>query len=515
MVGYYRALNNPLQVQRELLFSILKTNALTQFGVRHNFDKISTLKDFQNLPVVTYEDISSYIDAIASGAKNVLTADDVVSFAVTSGSTSKAKLIPITRFRRSTFFKDLALYGSLNPTILKDKMLYIAGPRKERETAAGIPIGSISGYLVSIQPWFVKKRMVVPVEVYDVLDFNNKLHLLAFYSLQHRNIGHLSFSSCVEAMMLFDYIRENRSTLLSQLKNVVSYYRFRQLSKLPDFIPARIWPRMKNISCVLSAGNRSYIPAFLEKFGRQDIVFRDPGVLASEGRLTLTVKTEDNIAYGIPTVNNYVYEFCEQKSDASFKKPVFIDKVKKGKTYKLLLTSQEGLYRYEMDDLFEISYFEKKLPVMRFVSRTKCLNMAGELAAHENIIAAFEHVRKQMSLSSSVSFLVLPWFKQAGAKPRYDLLTDASFSEAEALECSDLFDKKLMDLIYSYKRMRTFFGRIFPPRITLVSSEGFLKVQKRRIAKSGGQPKPVLVTSDESVRDMFAHKKVFEREGKA
>ncbi len=507
LAGFYRSKTHPLKVQEELLFDILEKNKETMYGFEHDFSSVSSLSKFQSLPIITYEDIRSHVDMIAKGAKNVLTKDDVVSFAVTSGSTSAAKLIPVTKLRKSTFFRELALYGFLHPSLMKDKMFYIAGPRKEKETLAHIPVGSISGYLVSLQPWVIRKRLVVPVEVYDILDSNKKFTELAFHALKDSSITHFSFSSAVELLFFFDFIEKNFSSLLTRLKKEGFSSRAKQLEK-SDKTPASIWPKVRAFSCVLSASNRLYLPKLFERFGKDSLEVYDPGVLASEGRYTLTIRYEDGVPLGIPMVHNYVYEYAKQKKDGSFAKPVFVNKVKKNQKYKLIITSQEGLYRYDTDDIFEVVDFEDKLPVLRFVSRATCLNMAGELAAEENIVKAITVAKDAVGLDAPV--LLLPWFKESEGKPCYDLHVGASPDEDLALKFAARFDEELSSLVYPYKRMRTFFARISFPRVTFVKAEGLQALQQERLSSSG-QPKPLVVSPNESLREKLDILKVVEK----
>src|SRR5215475_13481782 len=88
----------PRETQEELLLRIISRNRATRFGRDHGFDRIHTLNDYRRqVGVADYERLRPYVERAKDGEFNVLTADPVVMFAVTSGSTGEPKLIPITQ----------------------------------------------------------------------------------------------------------------------------------------------------------------------------------------------------------------------------------------------------------------------------------------------------------------------------------------------------------------------------------------------------------------------------------
>ena len=55
-----------------------------------------------------------------------------------------------------------------------------------------------------------------------------------------------------------------------------------------------------------------------------------------------------------------------------------IDKVEEGKQYMLIITTTEGLYRYNLEDGVEVTGFLKGTPLLGFVHRNKFLDLTGE-----------------------------------------------------------------------------------------------------------------------------------------
>ena len=91
-------ITNPLKFQAETFNKLLKKANNTEFGKDHNFSSIKNYKDFQNqVPIRDYEGLKPYVDRVVAGEKNILWPGQPLYFAKTSGTTSGAKYIPITK----------------------------------------------------------------------------------------------------------------------------------------------------------------------------------------------------------------------------------------------------------------------------------------------------------------------------------------------------------------------------------------------------------------------------------
>src|SRR5438105_2361250 len=90
------ATRDPLPVQRGLLQGILARQADTQFGRDHHFRDIRTREDFcHHIPITGYEAIAPYVARMMQGDFRALVSDDVHMFALSSGTTSEQKHIPV------------------------------------------------------------------------------------------------------------------------------------------------------------------------------------------------------------------------------------------------------------------------------------------------------------------------------------------------------------------------------------------------------------------------------------
>ena len=93
-----RWIRNPVAAQQRTFENLIKQGRQTRFGTDHAFEKINSHADFTRLvPVRDYEALKPYIEQILEGASDVLWPGKPRYFAKTSGTTSGAKYIPITR----------------------------------------------------------------------------------------------------------------------------------------------------------------------------------------------------------------------------------------------------------------------------------------------------------------------------------------------------------------------------------------------------------------------------------
>ena len=87
--------------QEQFLRSLLQAYKGTELGQQYGLGDIKTIEQFrQRVPILPYSSYEPYIHRIAAGEANILTPDPVVYLNLTSGSTGKQKLIPVTKRSR-------------------------------------------------------------------------------------------------------------------------------------------------------------------------------------------------------------------------------------------------------------------------------------------------------------------------------------------------------------------------------------------------------------------------------
>ena len=89
---------NAASAQQKVFQKLIREAANTAFGKDHNFSSIKTYADFkQQVPVRDYEALRPYIDRVVAGEPNIMWKGKPEYFAKTSGTTSGAKYIPISK----------------------------------------------------------------------------------------------------------------------------------------------------------------------------------------------------------------------------------------------------------------------------------------------------------------------------------------------------------------------------------------------------------------------------------
>src|SRR6185295_562290 len=97
LMRFRRALSRVREQQEGILRRLLIDNADTEFGRRHRFASIGSVREYQErVPLRTYEDYRPLVDRAADGEPHVLTREPVRLLEPTSGSSGATKLVPYT-----------------------------------------------------------------------------------------------------------------------------------------------------------------------------------------------------------------------------------------------------------------------------------------------------------------------------------------------------------------------------------------------------------------------------------
>ena len=66
-------ISHPSIAQRNVLQDLVTQAQYTEFGRKHNFSKLFTIKDFKKrVPIHEYDDIKPYINQMMKGENNIL-----------------------------------------------------------------------------------------------------------------------------------------------------------------------------------------------------------------------------------------------------------------------------------------------------------------------------------------------------------------------------------------------------------------------------------------------------------
>lgn len=167
--------------QESILQQLLKTGANTVFGKEHKLAQVKTYEDYKAaVPIRDYEAFVPYIDQIKNGGRDILWKGRPIYFAKTSGTTSGAKYIPISKESihfhingaRNALLCYMAETG--NTTFADGKMIFLSGS-PEMERVGGIPTGRLSGIVNHFIPRYLRSNQLPSFETNCIEDWETKL----------------------------------------------------------------------------------------------------------------------------------------------------------------------------------------------------------------------------------------------------------------------------------------------------------------------------------------------------
>ena len=163
--------------QQDILQQLIKVGTKTAFGKEHDLQQVKTYEDYKKtVPIRDYEAFAPYIERIKGGEQNVLWKGRPIYFAKTSGTTSGAKYIPITKDSISNHIsgaRDALLWymaESGNTAFADGKMIFLSGS-PELERVGAIPTGRLSGIVNHYIPPYLRGNQMPTYETNCIEDW--------------------------------------------------------------------------------------------------------------------------------------------------------------------------------------------------------------------------------------------------------------------------------------------------------------------------------------------------------
>lgn len=420
------ATKDPLKTQKKILFEYLRRNASTEYGRKYNFSHIKSIEDYQRLvPLSDCETMRPYLDRMAGGEPNILTADRPTFFGATSGTTSLPKYIPSTKYSDSKKNEIIELWGYYiardHPAVFKGKILAIVSPEIEGQTGSGAPYGGESGHGYNTLNALVKKFYVLPYRVFEITDYDSRYYTILRISMEHdvTNIATLNPKSIMLLCQKIEGWKEKiigdiesgalsadldippdiRKELMAHLKpNPGRAALLRSILKEKgNLLPKYFWPKMELIECWKAGSMKAYLNDLSGYFGK--VAIRDIGVLSTEARSSIPMSDEG--ASGVLAIRTNFYEFIPKDTAGAKEKPMLLcDHLEEGKDYFLVVTTPGGLYRYNIDDIVRVTGYFNRTPVIEFLQKgLNAASLAGEKLYESQVNDALNRVLAAMKLS--------------------------------------------------------------------------------------------------------------------
>ena len=177
----YAWASNPFASQDKVFKDLIDQAKNTKFGKDHNFEEIKSYLDFKkHVPVRDYEGLKDYVQLIRKGDKDVLWKGTPLYFAKTSGTTSGAKYIPITKesmpYQISAAKEALLLYiaETGKSDFVDGKMIFLQGS-PEIDGSEKVKTGRLSGIVAHFVPKYLQKNRLPSWETNCIDDWETKV----------------------------------------------------------------------------------------------------------------------------------------------------------------------------------------------------------------------------------------------------------------------------------------------------------------------------------------------------
>ncbi|GAB3755134.1 GH3 family acyl-acid amido synthetase [Spirosoma pomorum] len=379
---------DPVKAQYDVLQHLLRKARLTAFGKKYNFTDILNSPDIvaafqREVPTHDYDKLyNDWWHYLLEGHQNVTWPGGQSYFALSSGTTSTSKAIPVTNdmldsIRKSGIEQVMSLKNFDLPSDFFEKQIMMLGSSVSLIEKDDHEEGEISGISAANIPSWFRGYYKPGLDIASIPDWDERVHRIA-QEAPTWDIGSLSgIPSWIELM----------------LKEVIAHNR---LNNIHD-----IWPNLQ----VYTSGGVAFDPyrKSLESLLARPLTYIDT-YLTSEGYLA-TQKRPDTSSMALIVDNGIFFEFVpftdenmdEQgrvKADAQV---LSLAQIEENVDYVLLISTVSGTWRYMIGDTVMIT--DKVRAEIKITGRTKhYLNVVGEQLSVHQMNQAMQKMQQQFDV---------------------------------------------------------------------------------------------------------------------
>jgi len=488
---FLKLITNCEKIQEDLLLSIINKNKFSKYAKDHNFNLIKDINSFKTqISIQKYEHFEKYIEDAKNGIENSIISEKIEYFAITSGTTSYPKFIPQTKnyitLRRNAWqiwVNNLYYKAPGSFSIFGTILTFTAKPFDDY-TLGNIKYGSISGKIHDMQPFYIKFLYSPPNKILEIEDFELKYYLILIFAI--KNNVTLIVTPNPSTLILFakkmnkyyynlisdlqnntiKMLNDNKSLDFDFKEDILDLYRSRtkngelaaKLKKIKSkeghIYPKNIFKDLSSIGCWKGGSVGVYVKELYKYYG-ENITIRDIGYMASEGTFTIPIE-DSNEGEGILNIEANFYEFIAVESyDKGIKKTLLAHELKIGEKYYIIITNENGLYRYFIDDIVEVTKYIEKTPIIKFIQKGKYFSsITGEKISEWEVIDAIKEVHEKLKINFNTFFVTANMSKKIPYYNYYVEFEKKEINEKIVEEFEKKLDKKLMELNIEKKKKR-------------------------------------------------------------
>ena len=470
--------SNPVATQQKVLEDLIRQAKNTQFGQDHHFSQIKTTEDFaKHVPIRDYEELKPYVDRVVQGEENILWKGKPIYFAKTSGTTSGAKYIPLTK-ESMPFHIQAARNAILNyihetgkSDFVNGKMIFLQGsPILEEKN--GIQLGRLSGIVAHFVPKYLQKNRLPSWKTNCIEDWETKVDAIVEETIQEDMAVISGIPSWVQ--MYFEKLQQKGGKPVGEI--------------------------FKNFNLFIYGGVNfePYRAKFENLIGRKvDAIELFP---ASEGFFAYQDSQKEK---GMLLLLNsgIFYEFV--KSDEFFNpnpKRYTIGEVELHVNYVLIISTNAGLWAYNIGDTVQ---FTSLKPYRVIVSgRIKhYISAFGEHVIGKEVEHALQEAMKDTTIRVN-EFTVAPQIAPETGLPYHEWFIEFENEPNNLDEFALAIDNAMRKQNVYYDDLIV--GKVLQTvKITKVSKNGFQEYMKS-IGKLGGQNKLPRLSNDRTIANQLS-----------
>ncbi len=466
---------NPVETQERVFSQLISKAENTQFGIDHRFAEIGSPRDFaEKVPIRDYEDLRSYIESVVAGEEDILWPGKPLYLAKTSGTTSGAKYIPLTKASMPSHIEAArnALLCYINETgnekFVDGKMIFLQGS-PEMSEKNGIKQGRLSGIVAHFVPGYLLKNRLPSWETNCIEDWETK----------------------VDAIV--EETKNEDMTVISGIPSWVQMY----FERLQIATGKEIGDLFRNFNLFIYGGvnYEPYRKKFENLIGRRvDSIELYP---ASEGFFAFQNEQKDK-GLLLQLDSGMFYEFVEaDKFYDEHPKRLTIGEVELGINYVMIVSTNAGLWAYNVGDTIQ---FTSKDPYKLIVTGriTHFISAFGEHVIGKEVEQAMQEAIQEFGFSIS-EFTVAPKTETKNELPYHEWMVEFDKTPDNLSEIALQIDK-------SMQRQNSYYfdlieGKILQKlKITPLKMNSFNNYMKSQ-GKLGGQNKIPRLSNDRKIAD--------------
>ncbi len=481
-------MRDPEPVQQRWFQRLVESARYTEFGRRYGFANLRTIEAFRaNVPIHDYDALKSDIARMMHGERDVLWPGEVRWFSKSSGTTSeRSKFIPVPRSNLihahlAGIWDSLALLYHNCPDLqaFRYRNLYMPGSFSALPDYPKTRVGDVSAVLAYHAPFIGRIFQVPDVDTALMPDFEQKIERIAEITSRRDDIA--TFSG-VPTWLLVLFRRVLEKTGKSNLLEV--------------------WPHLQAYMHG-GVGFEPYRQTFQElipisTFAYQEIYNASEGFFGAQSDL----KRNDML---LLLDSGVFYEFIPiAEVEKSHPKTVLLQDVELGKDYAIVITSNNGLWRYTPGDTVA---FTSRYPFcFQITGRTRqYINAFGEeVMVGDTDKALAEACRQTGALVAEYTAAPI-YFANERSRGGHEWVIEFEKAPNDLMRFNQLLDESLQRINSDYEAKRFRNLALECLRLHPVPRGTFVRWMKAR-GKFGGQHKvPRLANHRQYVEELLQY----------